>query len=119
MAYVGLFPSENSSGSSRRLGGITKTGNGHGRRILIESAWHDRRAPRMTKALRARNEGAMTAAVRTIAWKAQQRLHARLKKLSARGKPRNQAVAAVWGAGGIHLGYRPQGGYTGAVILIM
>ena len=94
MAYVGLVPSENSSGSSRRLGGITKTGNGHGRRILIESAWHDRRAPRMTKALRARNEG-VSAAVRTIAWKAQQRLHARLKKLSARGKHRNQAVAAV------------------------
>ena len=94
MAYVGLVPSENSSGSSRRLGGITKTGNGHVRRILIESAWHYRRAPRMTKALRARNEG-VSAEVRTIAWKAQQRLHARLKKLSARGKPRNQAVAAV------------------------
>ena len=53
MAYVGLVPTENSSGSSRRLGGITKTGNGHVRRILIESAWHDQRAPRMTKALRA------------------------------------------------------------------
>ena len=59
MAYVGLVPSENSSGSSRRLGGITKTGNGHVRRILIESAWHYRRVPRMTKALRARNEGVM------------------------------------------------------------
>ena len=57
MAYVGLVPSENSSGSSRLLGGITKTGNGHVRRILIESAWHYRRATRMTKALRARNEG--------------------------------------------------------------
>ena len=93
MAYVGLVPSENSSGSSRRLGGITKTGNGHVRRILIESAWHYRRAPWMTKALRARTRGGRE--VRTIAWKAQQRLHARFKKLSARGKPRNQAVAAV------------------------
>jgi transposase len=94
MSYVGLVPSENSSGSSRRLGGITRAGNGHVRRILVESAWQYRRAPGMSKALRARNEG-VEPEVRAIAWKAQHRLHSRLKKLLDRGKPANQAVTAV------------------------
>jgi transposase len=94
MSYVGLVPSENSSGSSRRLGGITRAGNSHVRRILVESAWHYRRAPGMSKALRARNEG-VEPAVRAIAWKAQHRLHSRFKKLLDRGKPANQAVTAV------------------------
>ena len=94
MSYVGLVPSENSSGSSRRLGGITRAGNSHVRRILVESAWHYRRMPGMSKALRARNEG-VEPEVRAIAWKAQHRLHSRLKKLLARGKPANQAVTAV------------------------
>jgi transposase len=94
MSYVGLVPSENSSGSSRRLGGITRAGNSHVRRILVESAWHYRRKPGMSKALRARNEG-VEPEVRAIAWKAQHRLHSRLTKLLARGKPANQAVTAV------------------------
>lgn len=94
MSFVGLVPSEHSSGGSRRQGRITRTGNGHVRRILVESAWHYQRKPRMSKAIRQRNER-VSAAVRTIAWKAQQRLHKRLVRLTSRGKPKNQAAAAV------------------------
>ena len=94
MSFVGLVPSEHSSGGSRRQGRITRTGNGHVRRILVESAWHYRRQPRMSKAIRARNEQ-VSAPVRAIAWKAQQRLHKRLFRLMGRGKPASQAVTAV------------------------
>jgi transposase len=94
MSFVGLVPSEHSSGGSRRQGRITRTGNGHVRRILIESAWHYRRLPRMSKAIRQRNE-LVSAPVRVIAWKAQQRLHKRMSRLLERGKPPGKAVAAV------------------------
>jgi len=94
MAFVGLVPSEHSSGGSQRRGRITRTGNGHVRRILVESAWHYRRQPRMSKAIRQRND-VVSAAVRQIAWKAQQRLHSRLARLLGRGKPAPQAVIAV------------------------
>src|SRR5512135_786550 len=80
MSFVGLVPSEHSSGGSRRQGRITRTGNGHVRRTLVESAWHYRRQPRMSKALRARNDRVF-AQVRAIAWKAQHRLHQRLFRL--------------------------------------
>ena len=94
MAFVGLVPSEHSSGGSRRQGRITRAGNGHARRILVEAAWHYRRLPRLSKAIRERN-ARVSGAVRVIAWKAQQRLHKRLSRLSERGKPRTQAVTAV------------------------
>jgi transposase len=94
MSFVGLVPSEHSSGGSRRQGRITRTGNGHVRRILVESAWHYRRQPRMSKAIRARNER-VSVPVRTIAWKAQQRLHKRLNRLMGQGKPATRAVTAV------------------------
>jgi transposase len=94
MSFVGLVPSEHSSGGSRRQGRITRTGNGHVRRILIEAAWHYRRQPRMSKAIRQRNDR-VSAPVRVIAWKAQQRLHRRLSRLLVRGKPATQAVTAV------------------------
>lgn len=94
MSFVGLVPSEHSSGGSRRQGRITRTGNGHVRRILVESTWHYRRQPRMSQAIRARNER-VSAPVRAIAWKAQQRLHKRLFRLMGRGKPASQAVTAV------------------------
>ncbi len=93
MSFVGLVPSEHSSGGSRRQGRITGTGNGHVRRILVESAWHYRRQPRMSKAIRARNDK-VSAAVRAIAWKAQQ-LHKRLSRLTGNGKPATRAVTAV------------------------
>jgi transposase len=94
MSFVGLVPSEHSSGGSRRQGRITRTGNGHVRRILVESAWHYRRQPRMSKAIRARNDR-VSAPVRAIAWKAQHRLHKRLSRLLERGKPATRAVTAV------------------------
>jgi transposase len=94
MSFVGLVPSERSSGQSRRQGRITRTGNAHVRRILVESAWHYRRQPRMSKAIRARNDKA-SAGVRAIAWKAQQRLHRRLYRLTERGMPSTRAVTAV------------------------
>jgi transposase len=94
MAFVGLVPSESSSGGSRRQGRITRTGNTHVRRILVEAAWHYRRLPRMSKAIRARNEP-VSAGVRRIAWKAQQRLNKRMSRLLGRGKPPGQVVVAV------------------------
>ena len=94
MSFVGLVPSEHSSGGSRRQGRITRTGNGHVRRILVESAWHYRRQPRMSKAIRRRNDK-VSAGVRAIAWKAQHRLHKRMSRLTERGKPATQAVTAV------------------------
>lgn len=94
MSFVGLVPSEHSSGGSRKQGRITRTGNGHVRRILVESAWHYRRQPRMSKAIRERNDR-VSAPVRVIAWKAQQRLNKRLNHLISRGKPATRAVTAV------------------------
>jgi transposase len=94
MAFVGLVPSESSSGGSRRQGRITRTGNAHVRRILVEAAWHYRRLPRMSKAIRERNEP-VSAGVRRIAWKAQQRLNKRMSRLLGRGKPPGQVVIAV------------------------
>ena len=94
MSYVGLVPSERTSGLTRRQGPITKTGNAHVRRLLVESAWHYRRQPRMSKALRERSAG-VAPGVCAIAWKAQARLHNRLKRLLGRGKPSGEAVVAV------------------------
>jgi transposase len=94
MAFVGLVPSEHSSGGSRRQGRITRTGNGHVRRIVVESAWHYRRQPRMSKAIQRRND-LVSPSVRGIAWKAQKRLHERLSRLLGRNKPACQAVVAV------------------------
>ena len=94
MSFVGLVPSEHSSGGSRRQGRITRTGNGHLRRTLVESAWHSRRQPRMSQAIRARNEK-VSAPVRAIAWKAQPRLPKRRFRRTERGKPPTQAATAV------------------------
>jgi transposase len=93
MGYVGLIPTEQSSGETRRRGPITKTGNAHIRRLLVESAWHYRRQPRMSKALRERSVG-IAPGVCAIAWKAQVRLHNRLTKLIGRGKHPAEAVTA-------------------------
>jgi transposase len=94
MAFVGLVPSEHTSGTGRRQGPITRTGNTHVRRILVEAAWHYRRMPRMSKAIRVRNEP-VSAGVRRIAWKAQSRLNKRMSQLLGRGKRPGQAVIAV------------------------
>src|SRR5438093_12839805 len=87
MAFVGLVPSEHSSGTKRAQGGITKTGNAHLRRVLIEAAWHYRHHPFVGDALRRRQQGAPPAVVHR-AWAAQQRLHHRYRRLAGRGKPK-------------------------------
>ena len=94
MGFLGLVPSEHSSSDSRRLGSITKAGNSHARRVLVESAWHYRHAPRLGPTLRKRREGQAAAAI-AIADKAAQRLHRKFGRLDARGKPRPKIVVAV------------------------
>lgn len=94
MAYVGLVPSEHSSGTKRAQGGITKTGNAHLRRVLIESAWHYRHHPFVSTTLRARQRGAPETVI-AHAWTAQQRLHRRYARFAARGKRKQHIVTAV------------------------
>jgi transposase len=95
MSYAGLVPSEHSSGSSRRQGAITKTGNNHLRWLLVEAAWHYRHHPRVGVNLRKRQSG-LPESVKQIAWKAAQvRLNHKYRRLTGRGKSRNKAVVAV------------------------
>jgi transposase len=94
MAYLGLVPSESSSGGSVRRGAITKTGNGHARRALIEAAQAYRHPARISRVMLKRQE-AVPEPIRQIAWKAQLRLCARFRKLTARGKSRNRVVTAI------------------------
>lgn len=94
MSYTGLVPSEFSSGDARRQGRITKCGNGHVRRILIEAAWAYRFRPGRTEALRRRSVG-VSEHVQRIAWKAQERLCARYRHLLSRGKEKNKTIVAI------------------------
>lgn len=94
MAYLGLVPSEYSSGETERRGALTKTGNTHARRVLIEAAWHYRHRPTLSRALRQRSAG-QPAPVVSHAWRAQQRLHHRYRHLVGHGKRVPVAVAAV------------------------
>jgi len=94
MAFVGLIPSEHSSGTKTARGAITKTGNGHLRRVLVEAAWHYRHHPFVGRALKQRQDRAPGAAI-THAWAAQHRLYRRYQRLAARGKPKQHIVTAV------------------------
>jgi transposase len=95
MSYLGLVPSEDSTGQTRRQGAITKTGSGHGRRLLVEAAWHYRKAPAKGQALKRRQAG-QPAHVIAISWAAQQRLHRTWRRLdSERGKRRTIVAVAV------------------------
>ena len=94
MAYLGLVPSEYSSGPKQTRGGITKTGNGHVRRLLIEAAWTYRHPARKSNVIQRRAERT-TQLVQDIAWKAQTRLCSRYRKLEARGKLKVQVSTAV------------------------
>jgi len=94
MGYSGVFPSEDSSGERVRRGGITKSGNAHLRRIVVESAWSYRHRPAIGARLRKRQEG-LPAEITEIAWKAQNRLHKRYMKLMARGKEQRKTMTAV------------------------
>ncbi len=94
MGYSGAFPDEDSSGKRVRRGGITKSGNAHLRRIIVESAWSYRHRPAVGARLRRRQEG-LPAEITDIAWKAQNRLHKRYMALMARGKEQRKTMTAV------------------------
>ena len=97
MSYSGTVASEYSSGTRQRRGGITKTGNAHLRRIVIEAAWAYRHRPARGRALLKRQQRTSDE-VNAIAWKAQHRLHRRYRTLTARGKSKQQVVTAISGA---------------------
>ena len=94
--YSGLVASEHSSGHRIQRGSITKTGNAHLRRVIIEAAWAYQHRPWLGGfLLRRQRDLKLTEETKEIAWKAQYRLHKRYKKLAARGKNKNQIVTAV------------------------
>lgn len=95
MSYLGLVPSENTSGEDRQQGGITKMGNGVARRALVEAAWQYRAPARISPHLKKRQEG-LPKAIIDISWNAQRRLHHRYVHLTRVGKKKSQvAVTAV------------------------
>jgi transposase len=94
MAHLGLVPSEHSSGESTKRGGITKTGNSHARRALIEAAWAYRWPARVSRWLLKRQQDVPEPVCR-IAWKAQLRLCTRFRRLAARGKVKQKVATAI------------------------
>ena len=94
MSYTGIVSSEHSSGASKRQGSITKAGNSHLRRIVVEAAWSCRYKPAIAGRLRQRQQG-LSEEVKEVAWKAQHRLHRRYFRLVSRGKSPQVAVTAV------------------------
>jgi transposase len=94
MAYLGLVPSEHSSGGRRRQGGITRSGNGHARRILVESAWSYRFQARQTVHLKRKARDASDEA-KAIAWRAQKRLCGRYRTLTQAGKNTKLVCVAI------------------------
>jgi transposase len=94
MSYTGMVPSEHTSGSRRQQGAITKTGNNHLRRVLIEAAWHYRHRPGLSNRQRALQKQ-LEPQVLEVAWNAQLRLHRRYARLHARSKPAGKVITAV------------------------
>jgi transposase len=94
MGYSGAVSREHSSGERIRRGAISKTGNAHLRRIVVEAAWAYRHRPGLGPRLRTRQRD-QSEDIKAIAWKAQHRLHARYARLLARGKPKQQVITAV------------------------
>jgi transposase len=113
MGYSGAVPSEVSTGGRQRRGAITKTGNAHVRRVVIEAAWAYRHPPQVGPTLRKRHVG-VSPAICEIAWKAQHRLFNRYRRLRARNKGQQQTMVAIgrellgfiW-AIGVHVEQRP------------
>jgi transposase len=93
-AFVGLVPSEYSSGQARRQGGITQAGNGRARRALIEGAWAYRHPAKVSAHIQTRIDG-LPKPIQDLGWKAQVRLCKRFRRLTARGKHPNVAVTAI------------------------
>ena len=96
MSYLGLCPSEHTTGSDRQQGGITKLGNGIARKAIIEAAWNNSRPARVSRTVLARQEG-VPKAVTEAAWNAQTRLHQRYKHLTGVGRKKSQVAAAALG----------------------
>lgn len=94
MSYTGLVPSEHSSGARDRRGAITKSGNAHLRRVLVEAAWHYRHRPKLSVRQK-QLQSTLTPQVAAIAWKAQERLHRRFSRLNSRSKPAGKIVTAI------------------------
>jgi transposase len=94
MSYLGLIPSEHTTGERRRQGAITKTGNSHARRVLIEGAWAYRSPAKVSRHLQLRLEK-VPKVIQDMSWKAQVRLCKRYRRLMARGKNVNQVVVAI------------------------
>jgi transposase len=94
MAYLGLVPTENTSSERRRQGHITKCGNAHARWLLVECAQHYATPPKVSQELSRRQQG-QPAQVRTISWRAQNRLHRRYRRLLGRRLQRNKAIVAI------------------------
>jgi transposase len=94
MSYLGLVPSEHSSGEQRRLGSITRSGSRHARRLLVEAAWHYRNQPRVGAELERRQQGQPAGAV-AIAWSAQRRLHRVWSRMQRKGKRRTLTAVAT------------------------
>jgi transposase len=94
MSYLGLTPTEDSSGERERRGSITKAGNGHVRRLLVEAAWHNRSRPAIGLPLRQRRQG-QPARVIAITDRAQERLYRRWVRMTFKGKPSQKVVVAM------------------------
>jgi transposase len=94
MAFVGLVPSEHSSGGSRRQGSITKCGNTHARWMLVEAAQHARRTPKVSGELTRRQQG-QSNQVKELSWRMQNRLHKKYVRLRIRGKQESKCIVAV------------------------
>jgi transposase len=94
MKFLGLIPSEYSTGERRRQGAITKAGNSHARRVLVEGAWAYRYPAKVSRHLQLRLE-TQPKVIQDISWKAQIRLCNRYRRLIARGKHANQVVVAI------------------------
>lgn len=94
MSYLGLVPSEHSSGANIKRGGITKAGNGYARRALVEAAWTYRFPARVTRHLKKRIDQ-LPGKIQQISWKAQMRLCEKFRRLSGRGKPKQVVTTAI------------------------
>jgi transposase len=94
MAYLGLVPSEHSSGNAVHRGAITRTGNGHVRRVLVEAAWTYKMRARKTITILKRQAG-LSKSIQEISWKAQTRLCARYQRLFAKGKSKQTIITAI------------------------
>lgn len=94
MSYTGMVPSEHSSGPRNRRGAITKTGNSHLRRVLVEAAWHYRHRPRLTQRQKELQKS-LAPKVADAAWRAQERLHRRYWALTNKSKPAGKIVTAL------------------------